>query len=303
MTTNSLQSNPSLLIFHFEKIQISCSFFLGLEQLSGFSSLLLLFLVGELKLLLLATRGSLQLQLLVGLLEGREVGIGLVGGLLRFQGPGWHLEINRLRRLYLWLFRSEPSWSLSFCDKFRLLLDAILELFLLQLLGCLLKGREIKAASLISVHKDDFLDRDAANDWTSLNLLAEDHLLFPSLLSVHQRSEFKSSNLNNFRLVLFCFLFGFLNKQRFTSSSCLLMVLSVRLTKSVSCSAAFQSFLKRSLILDYSTIQLVRIFFSSFFSMTILDVSISFSSSLLPCTFFTVLTVVYFSLLSKIEWY
>lgn len=276
---------------------------MGLKQLSGFSPLLLLLLAGELKLLLLATRRSLKLNLLVGLLEGCEVGVGLVGLLLCFQGPGWHLEISRLRRLYLWLFRTEPSRSLSFCHKFRLLLDAILKLLLLQLLGSFLKGSEIKASSLISVHKDDFLNRDVTDNWTSFKLLAKDHLLFSSLFSVHQRSEFKSSNLNNFRLVLFCVLFGFLNKERFTSSSCLLMVSSVRLTKSVSCSAAFQSFLSRSLILDYSTIQLVRTFFSSFFSMTILDVSISFSSSLLPCTFLTVLTVVYFSLLSKREWY
>jgi hypothetical protein len=55
---------------------------------------------------------------------------------------------------------------------------------------------------------------------------------------------------------------------------------------------------RRSLTFASSTTQLVITFFSSFFSMTMFEVSIYFSSSLLVCCFFTVLTVVSFSLLS-----
>ena len=108
--------------------------------------------------------------------------------------------------------------------------------------------------------------------------------------------------LNNFIFILLGFPLSFLNTLFDTYSSYLLRLLSVRLMNSVSTLFISNFSLKTSLTLSASTTQLVMGLTYYFFSTGMLEVSISFSSSLLLCILLTFLVVFgSFSSLNRIK--
>jgi hypothetical protein len=244
---------------------------------------LLLVLLAHEDVLLLAPACPLDLLLLRRPLQGRELGAdgGRLAGLGR---PGRDLELRGLDLDFL-LLGTEPSSALALEHEFRLLPALVLELLLLELLGGLLERDEGDTGG--GVGEDQLLDGDAGLQ-EGLGLLGaedEDGLL-GLLLVAGEGGEAEAALLLDLGLVLEDVLLGFLRGGGVTSSSSLLMAASVRLTKSVSCSSKLKILLPTTFLMSASlTTQLVITFFSSFFSMTIVDVSISFSSSLLACAF------------------
>lgn len=243
----------------------------------------LLVLLAHEHVLLLASARPLDLLLLRRPLQGGELGAH-GGHLVGLGSPGGDLELGLLHLDFL-LLGAQPASALALERQFGLLPALVLEFLLLELLGGLLEGDEVDAGG--GVGEDEFLDCDVGLE-EGLGLLgAEDEGgLLGLVVGACEGGEAEAALLLDLGLVLEDVLLGFLRGEGVTSSSSLLMVASVRLTKSVSCSSNLKTLLPTTLLMSASlTTQLVITFFSSFFSITIVDVSISFSSSLLACAF------------------
>ena len=306
LTCDCLVSADSILYIYFSFAEIAIKLTSSFGDLLGF--LTLLSLLPALLLLLLWNKHELLLlpqRFLLGVFERGELDWSSASCLHTHLCPRWYFEFRL--RISVFRFIAKPARTFGV---FGGQLYFLLQLFFLELLGCFFdlgitctwvgENRRVAVGHLNLRVKASAIDVNCRLSEIKTSIV---HIDSASNRCLFEDSKLDASLfLNNFIFILLGFPLSFLNTLFDTYSSYLLRLLSVRLMNSVSTLFISNFSLKTSLTLSASTTQLVMGLTYYFFSTGMLEVSISFSSSLLLCILLTFLVVFgSFSSLNRIK--